>query len=157
MLGEAIIGMNALKTAFDISRGLKDINDATVRNSAVIDLQEKILSAQQAQFELIKRIEDLEKEIAAISKSQKQLDRYKLTNYGGETFAYELKAETAEGEPIHRACPTCFQNNKISVLQFDFRRDTGQDRYQCPSCKAHFDFGARTERSRPPPSRGGWV
>ena len=56
MVGEAIAGLSAIKTAFDIARGLKDINDATIRNSAIIELQEKILAAQQAQSTLIETI-----------------------------------------------------------------------------------------------------
>jgi len=34
---------------FDIAKGLKDIDDAARRNAAVIELQERILSAQQSQ------------------------------------------------------------------------------------------------------------
>ena len=45
MVGEVFAGIGALKTAFDIAKGLKDIDDATRRNAAVIELQEKILTA----------------------------------------------------------------------------------------------------------------
>ena len=51
MAAEIFAGVTALKTAFDLARGLKDIDDATRRNEAVIDLQQKILGAQQAQSE----------------------------------------------------------------------------------------------------------
>jgi hypothetical protein len=54
-------GISAFKAAFDIAKGLKDINDAAQRNAAVIELQEKILSAQAAQAALIERVHDLEK------------------------------------------------------------------------------------------------
>src|SRR6185503_3530269 len=64
MVGEAIAGLGAVKTAFDLARGLKDISDATIRNGAIIELQEKILTAQQAQATLIERIDQLEKEVA---------------------------------------------------------------------------------------------
>ena len=47
MVGEVFAGLSALKTAFDIAKGLKDIDDATRRNAAVIELQEKILLAQE--------------------------------------------------------------------------------------------------------------
>jgi hypothetical protein len=48
MAGEIFAGLSAIKTAFDIAKGLKDIDDATRRNAAVIELQEKILAAQEA-------------------------------------------------------------------------------------------------------------
>ncbi|WP_439402901.1 hypothetical protein ACNJYA_11225 [Bradyrhizobium sp. DASA03068] len=63
MIAEAVAGASALKTAMDMAKALKDINDATIRNVAVIELQGKILSAQEAQFELVKRVEELEKEL----------------------------------------------------------------------------------------------
>ncbi len=49
MVAEVFAGLGAIKTAFDLAKGLKDIDDATRRNAAVIKLQEKILDAQQAQ------------------------------------------------------------------------------------------------------------
>jgi hypothetical protein len=35
MVAEVFAGLGALKTAFDIAKGLKDIDDATRRNAAV--------------------------------------------------------------------------------------------------------------------------
>ena len=49
MISEAMTGASALKTAFDMAKALKDIDDRTRRNDAVIELQEKILRAQTAQ------------------------------------------------------------------------------------------------------------
>jgi hypothetical protein len=49
-------GLSAIKTAFDLAKGLKDIDDATRRNAAVIELQEKSLSAQSAQSALVENL-----------------------------------------------------------------------------------------------------
>jgi hypothetical protein len=49
MAGEIFAGLSAIKAALDLAKGLKDINDATVRNRAVIELREKILAAREAQ------------------------------------------------------------------------------------------------------------
>jgi hypothetical protein len=65
MVAEVFAGLGALKTAFDIAKGLKDIDDTTRRNTAVIDLQEKILSAQQSQASLVESISNLEKDSPA--------------------------------------------------------------------------------------------
>ena len=53
MVAEVFVGLGSIKAAFDIAKGLKDIDDATRRNTAIIELQEKILSAQAEQSELI--------------------------------------------------------------------------------------------------------
>ena len=68
VVAETIAGLGAIKTAFDIAKGLKDIDDAARRNAAVIELQEKILSAQQAQSELVDRIRELQTQVASFEK-----------------------------------------------------------------------------------------
>ena len=73
--------------------------------------------------------------------------RYQLKDYGGNTFAWELKADAANSEPIHRLCPACFSKRRKSILQFDLHTGASQDRYDCPACKAEFDFGIRRDRS----------
>jgi hypothetical protein len=41
MVGEIFGGISAVKAAFDIAKGLKDIHDAALRNEAIINLQEQ--------------------------------------------------------------------------------------------------------------------
>jgi hypothetical protein len=104
MVGEVFAGLGAIKTAFDIAKGLKDIDDAARRNAAVIELQEKILTAQQEQMALVERIGELEEQMRRFKTWEAEKKRYKLTDYGGGTFAYALKPEEAKGEPEHRIC-----------------------------------------------------
>jgi uncharacterized protein YlxW (UPF0749 family) len=63
MVAEVFAGLSAFKAMFDLAKGLKDISDATIRNGAIIELQEQILSAQEAQFELIEQVRDLENQV----------------------------------------------------------------------------------------------
>ena len=60
MVAEVYAGIGAIKAAFDLTKGLKDIHDAAIRNAAVIELQEKILAAQAAQLTLIDRVRELD-------------------------------------------------------------------------------------------------
>jgi hypothetical protein len=64
MVGEAFAVVGAFKSMMDIAKGLKDISDATKRNAVAIELQEKILSAQAAQSDLVERVRELENELA---------------------------------------------------------------------------------------------
>src|SRR2546430_498478 len=114
MVGEAIAGLGAIKTAFDIAKGLKDIDNATSRNAAVIELQEKLLTAQAAQSALVERIGQLEKEMARFETWEAEKKRYKLTDYGGGTFAYAMKTDEARGEPPHRICANCYESGHRS-------------------------------------------
>ena len=142
---EIMSGLGGLKAAFDIAKALKDIDDATRRNAAIIDLQEKILSAQQAQGELIKRVDDLERELADFNAWEAERKRYQLKDFGGGTFAYELKQSEAAEEPIHRACPACYKKQQISILQPDGRNAFKQEMVHCPACKAEFRLGVKQE------------
>jgi hypothetical protein len=143
MVAEVFAGLSAIKSAFDIAKGLKDIDDAARRNAAVIELQEKILSAQQEQSALVERIRELEAEVASFEKWEIEAKRYKLTDFGGNTLAYALKPEAASGEPSHRICPKCYEDQTKSILQYRTTTAYGQERYSCPNCKTEFDFGHR--------------
>ena len=65
MVVEIYAGIGAVKAAFEIAKGLKDINDATIRNAAIIELQEKILRAQEEQSALVDRTRELEQQLAS--------------------------------------------------------------------------------------------
>ncbi len=139
MVAEIYGGISALKTAFDIAKGLKDIDDATRRNAAVIELQEKILTAQAAQSELVETVGELKKRVAELEAWEADKKRYELKEIAPGVFAYLLKETMANGEPAHQLCAACYQHNKKSILQ---RRDKGMNLLlHCPECSAEFKIG----------------
>lgn len=154
MAAELLAGLGAVKTAFDIAKGLKNIDDAARRNAAVIELQEQILSAQQAQAALIERIGDLEKEVARFETWETEKQRYKLTDYGSGTFARELKPEAANGEPPHKICAGCYDKGVKSVLQFSHRGGGDQRlNFDCHSCGKRVALGTPQPRAQNPTMR----
>lgn len=116
MLGEAVMGLSALKTALDVAKGLKGIDDAVRVNAAVIELQENILAAQEAQATLVKRVGELEAEVARLKAWDGEKQRYQLTNVGSGVLAYALKDGMENGEPPHQLCTSCFQAGFKSML-----------------------------------------
>jgi DNA-directed RNA polymerase subunit RPC12/RpoP len=133
MIGEAFAGLSAFKSMYDAAKALKDINDATIRNGAVIELQEKILAARDAQETLLKRIGDLEKEVTRFEAWKTEKDRYQLTDVGSGTFAYALKAAMRGTEPPHYICANCYEQSKKSILHH-MRMAGGSDLLSCPRC-----------------------
>jgi hypothetical protein len=140
MAGELIAGLSIFKSMMDMAKGLKDVSDAAIRYSTAIELQEKILAAQAQQTALIERISDLEKQVAGFEKWETEKQRYKLTDYGGGTFAYALKPEAAEGEPPHRICAACYQRGHKGILQ-GTGTGFGQEFFRCMACKTDQVFG----------------
>jgi len=157
MVAEIFAGLSSLKTALDLAKGLKDIDDAARRNAAVIELQEKILAAQEAQSTLIQRVHELEGEVARVKAWEAQKQRYELKDFGGGTFAYELRVDEARREPAHRICPACYESGDRSILQFRGQNAFSQDMYFCPLCEQTFNFGTKQpprQPNRPTPS---WI
>jgi hypothetical protein len=110
-------GLASLKAAKDIAEGLVNLRDTAKFQGAVVELQGKILAAHADQFALLERVRELETKVAEFEAWETEKKRYKLTDYGGGTFAYELKPEAAEGEPLHRVCPSCcYQKRHRSIF-----------------------------------------
>lgn len=149
-IAEAMAGLGVFKSALDVAKGLKDITDPTARRAAVIELQEKILTAQAAQTALVDRVRELEAQVARFEAWEREKERYQLTDYGAGTFAYALKPEAAGGEPPHRLCAACYQKGHKSILQTEGTTTHKQERCACPECKSVFNFGTR----QPAPTRG---
>jgi hypothetical protein len=137
MPGEVFAGLSAIKIAFDIAKGLKDIDDAARRNAAIIELQEKLLIAQETQAALTERVRELEEKVASFEKWDTEKERYDLKQLirGGPTFAYALKGDAQPAEPFHCICATCYQKRLKSILQFERTIMMSDERIlKCPVC-----------------------
>ncbi|MCP3388892.1 hypothetical protein NLM27_08910 [Bradyrhizobium sp. CCGB12] len=141
MISEAMAGVSALKTALDMTKALKDINDATIRNSAVIDLQEKILAAREAQTALLERIGELEKQLAGFEKWEAEKENYQLTKIYDDTFAYARKPDAGGTIPPHYICANCYENRKKLILQ---RSDAAH--VTCSECNSRLRFDSDMAR-----------
>ena len=64
VVAETLASLNAVKTAFDMAKALQNIHDATARDRAVIDLQCELLLAQEQQFALAQRVQELQEKVA---------------------------------------------------------------------------------------------
>ncbi|MGJ4995760.1 hypothetical protein ACQR0Z_15140 [Bradyrhizobium sp. HKCCYLS3077] len=116
MVAEVAVGLAALKSAFDLTKGLKDIDDRVRLNDARLLLQEKILDAQQAQSELLGRVEQLEKEVRGLKDWTEDKKRYVLSQLRENVLVYSLRPDLANGEPSHSLCPDCYSSHYKSVL-----------------------------------------
>jgi len=135
---EIATGYSALKTAYEIAKGLKDIHDRVQLNDAIIDLQERILAAQEAAASARDRLRELQETVAAYENWATIEARYQLKDFGNHTFAYELKS--IDDEPYHLVCPSCFQERRRQILQY-VSQSNNQRHYRCGSCKQTFSLG----------------
>jgi hypothetical protein len=149
----------SLKTAFEIGKTIKEINDLSAVRSKVIEMQDLILGAQSSAmaaqtqlFEVLQENAELKRKASAVDEWNTTAARYALKDYGGGTFAYELRDAT-NGEPSHRLCPSCFSQGKKSILQFQGETASSQDFFKCMPCGQDYFFGVADTSSWNPPSR----
>jgi len=138
MAADLITGIGIFKSLYDSAKALKDINDASVRNAAVIDLQEKILAAQHDQSSLVDRIRELEDRARTHDIWNTEKERYELKDLGWGAYAFMLKTEQRNDQPPHWVCTNCFGRQHISIIQNSHVAGQG-DRIVCPACKTQIN------------------
>lgn len=140
--------LSSLKTAFDLTKSLLDVQGAAKIGAKVIELQSQILSAQQSamnaqqeQATLIEAVKSLESEIARLKKWDADKSDYRLEDVGSGAFVYSPKREPTASEPNHWLCVKCFEGGQRSLVQNLGRRpDKAIAQFACPSCKNGFDL-----------------
>ncbi|MBR1193267.1 hypothetical protein [Bradyrhizobium sp. AUGA SZCCT0160] len=117
MPAEILGGISALKSAFDIARTLKDMDDTAKRNAAIIDLQQTILDAQAAQQEALKKAEALEGRVKELENWEAERQEYTRYPAAPGLFTYAHTQESCgEVGTFPQLCPSCFHHRHKSFL-----------------------------------------
>lgn len=139
-ISEIGTALASLKAASELAKALLGLRDAAVIQTKVIELQGEILSAQasafgaqEAQSALLKRVDELEKEVAGLKAWTAETERYQLTEVAPGSFAYALKPDSGGAEPPHSLCSNCFHQGHKSILQAD-RRANATSVLRCLRC-----------------------
>jgi hypothetical protein len=122
----------------------------------ILEALDRLGTAQDALFELREQLFALQSDNAALAKQieehcswKAQIAQYELIQTPGSAVVYRFK-----GEPIHYACPSCVNKQKVEILQ-DNRTISGK--FRCTGCGNEFPINPR---HNPPPPRvntGGWM
>jgi hypothetical protein len=133
--------ISGLKTAGDIAKSFLELKSIADIQGKVIELQSAILAAQSSalaaqsdQASMAQRIRDLEEEVARVKEWAKQKQRYALHKFPSGAFAYALKPESADTEPVHYICAQCLNKGKKTILQEAPAEDLGTA-MTCHECK----------------------
>jgi hypothetical protein len=147
-MGSIAAVFSSLNTAKEIAKGMVNLHTATEIQAATIDLNGKIIDAQQQLFSVnqaqtaqAERIRELEGQIAAMKDWDAQKQRYKLAAPSSGGMVYALQKSMSDGEPPHYLCAACFKKGQPSILQGKEGRNTKAEGwlggcYQCPTCKS---------------------
>ena len=138
-------GFQAVRSASDIAQTLIGLRDSAKLLEKTVELNREIAATQAALFQvqseqtqLVRTIDDLEKEIARMKIWEADKQRYELKRYDPGVFFYALKENEAAGEPIHHLCAKCYQESKKSIIQRTGRAMAREPSHFCPLCKTEF-------------------
>ncbi|VUD69424.1 hypothetical protein TDB9533_04793 [Thalassocella blandensis] len=140
---------SALNGAMDIKKGLLSLKSQAELQALSIELNAKLIEAQQAIFEvnderqkLIDQIKTLQSKIDEMRDWEKESSRYTLISPwpGTPVTVYHLKKSESNSEKPHWLCPNCFQNKKKSILNTNQKKGE-RVHLVCSVCKATINTG----------------
>ena len=140
VLPETAAGLGIFKSLYDTAKGLLDLKDAAALNEAVIGLQKDILTAQAEQMALVKRVGELEKEVAGYETWEAEKERYELVQLPPGVYIRSIKESMCNDEPPHYICVNCYERDIKSILQSK-PRGRGMTRLTCGTCGESIDYG----------------
>ena len=139
--------LGSLKSAVDISKSMLQLKAKTDIQASVIELNSKLIEAQQGMFalneqytEALNKIRDLQSEIEKFNKWEEEKVRYTLISPWPRhpVLVYHLRKSHSNGENPHWLCPNCYQNNRKSILNTDKKKGEFVN-LCCPACKARIN------------------
>jgi len=143
-----------LKAAYDMARlATGAVVDNKVKQqmidmqAAVLDVQAKLADAHAERLALLDELSELKIKLRAAQDTAAQLDSYELCAVEEGKFLFRFKA--TEPDVPHYACPVCYANRKVSVLQAP-KTGTQQHLYTCKVCNS---FNMYVGPSDPKPPR----
>lgn len=130
----------ALKAAKDLLKpGDNKSADVATAKERLNDALEQMIEIKEARLALLEAAIALRSERAALdqiladrSSFERKASRYALKTIAPNSLAYAPQVKLG-GEPSHLLCVTCFDNQKLSILQLK-ARDFRYDRLRCPVC-----------------------
>jgi hypothetical protein len=142
----AIAGlMTSMRSVVEITKAMKDVNDANVIQTKVFELTREIMAAQacameaqMAQSALLERVRDLEEEKAKLEAWNAEKGRYELREVSTGVYAYTMKPGMEQGQPFHMLCANCYDNGKRGGLQATERMQSRRRLHVCPQCKTDY-------------------
>ena len=147
MLPEIQGSIAALKGAIDILKAAKGVTDQAQIDAIFFDMreamanvQEKMLETQAVANSVLEERANLLKQLEEEREKNQSLEGYSLVQPRDGVFLYLYQPPEGSQAPSHTACPNCFSEKLISILQ---KPQDHNSKIECPKCD--FSYNPKTE------------
>ena len=124
MYAEISAAIASAKTALTIAKSAHELSNYNELVAAISEVNTKLMDAtaialasQEKQSELANRISELENQLREIENWESKIQNYELHEFETGVFAYGLKQNSDNREPLHYLCATCVNERKPSIMQ----------------------------------------
>jgi hypothetical protein len=135
-IGTAYTSLQLIRDSIGLALNAKVDEQTRVKIHAAMDhitkLQDGLFQTQQQLLTLQQENEALRNQLAAAHSWQARGANYRLVQAVGGAMVYEY-----QGVPHHFACPKCFEDERISILQHPGGRYSG--RWPCMACAQYYN------------------
>jgi hypothetical protein len=135
-------GLKFAKDALQVALNYKIENETRTQIADALDrlgsVQDSLFEVREERIRLQNENDCLRKELADRDEWGAQERKYRVQETSGGAVVYEF-TET----PKHYACPSCFSNRKIQILQDDRVR---RGYFTCPGCKVAYPINVANHR-----------
>lgn len=137
---QTLSALDSIKAAITVARGMKSLDDRTKINEAVIDIQDNLLRAQSAMFEMQEATEALKAEVRSLQALR--ADKYELAEPEVGGRIWEGRWAYLDKESGVYYCPFCFVEGKLVPAQF-----YGNLAKTCGRCSGDLGYATGTQHS----------
>ena len=161
-IAEITSGLASLKTLKDLLHSAKEVQDASKFSGIIIEAQDAIISLQDSLMDAQNKIDSItkekriaEEELAKKANWEDVESRYKLSEIRNGLYAYRfLPGAGDDTTPEHWACPKCFAEKNLQLLQ---KTSSSSDFRKCFTCDFDVNFGSSSVHAQTVPRSVNWT
>ena len=143
MIAELKLGIDSIKATLDLVKTVKSVTGKAEIDAILFDvrdhlatLQERLLNAQQVTDDILEGRRQAVRELEEERSRNSKLESYSLFEPRPGVFLHIYKPYEGDETPLHTACPKCFSDKTVSILQ---KPDPSKQKIDCPRCDFTYD------------------
>lgn len=144
IIGSAVSHANTalqmLKTIMSLRDQAMIQGELTKLYPVITNAHKEALAAYESQSAALKRVSELEAEIARLKDWEAKKQHYELYAVKPGMMVYAPKDRVPDAEPSHYLCTNCFDNEQTSIMQKKLVPKGRERLLVCPRCRLELNL-----------------